>query len=98
MSGVEIDIRHLHSLVLVHNDINSSNELFDEDTNKDNSIIIDFDSWWPVEENLEGVGRTLEWYDESVNLFLRRNNWDGLYESWQCLSDNGTKNLKFKNW
>lgn len=81
MSGVEIDIRHLHSLVLVHNDINSSNELFDEDTNKDNSIIIDFDSWWPVEENLEGVGRTLEWYDESVNLFLRRNNWDGLYES-----------------
>ena len=68
LHGVEISIRHLHSLGLIHNDINPSNVMIDEDTDKDESIIIYFDSCRPVGESLEEVGRTFEWCDESVQL------------------------------
>lgn len=38
---VELGIRHLHSLGLVHNDINPANIMFDD---SDRPVIIDFDS------------------------------------------------------
>ncbi len=71
--GVEKSSWHLRSLGLVYNDINPCNVLFDEDIDEDTSIIIDFDSRRPSGEGLEGIGRTFEWYNESVPLFLSSN-------------------------
>lgn len=62
LTGIESGIRHLHSLGLVHNNINLSNIIVDGD----NLIIIGFSSCQPLRESLEGVGRTYEWYDEKV--------------------------------
>jgi len=96
--GVERGIRHLHSLGLVHNDINPSNIMFDEDTDEeDTPVIIDFDSCWPVGESLQGVGRTFEWYDESVQHSLPSNDLDALDEIREWLRDSGTKHFKFKD-
>lgn len=97
LHGVEMGIRHLHSLRLIHNDINPSNVMIDEDTDKDTSIIIDFDSCRPVGESLEEVGRTFEWCDESVQLSLPSNDLDALYEIREWLSDNSSKSFKFKD-
>lgn len=41
LRGIEQGIQHLHSLGLVHNDINPTNVMVDE---MDNAVIIDFDS------------------------------------------------------
>lgn len=97
LHGVEMGIRYLHSLGLIYNDINPSNIMIDEDTNKDTSIIIDFDSCRPVGESLEVVGRTFEWYDESVQLSLPSNDLNALYEIREWLSDNIIKSFKFKD-
>lgn len=97
LHGVEMGIRHLHSLGLIHNDINPSNVMIDESTDKDTSIIIDFDSCRPVGESLEEVGRTFEWYDESVQLSLPSNDLDARYEIREWLSDNSTKSFKFED-
>ncbi|KAG6245556.1 hypothetical protein E4U23_005282 [Claviceps purpurea] len=42
LEGIERDVRHLHSLGIVHNDISPANIMFDE---LDRPVIIDFDSW-----------------------------------------------------
>ncbi|KAJ5946084.1 hypothetical protein N7454_002923 [Penicillium verhagenii] len=62
LTDVESGIKHLHSLGLVHNDLNSSNIMIDNDR----GIIIDLDSCRRLGESLEGAGRTFEWYDEKV--------------------------------
>lgn len=96
--GVERGLRHLHSLGLVHNDINPSNIMIDEDTDEeDTPVIIDFDSCRPVGESLEGVGRTFEWYDERVQRSLPSNDLDALDEIREWLRDGGTKHFKFKD-
>lgn len=41
LQGIESGIRHMHSLGLVHNDINPSNIMIDS---ADRPVIIDFDS------------------------------------------------------
>ena len=73
--GVEMGIRHLRSLSLVHNDINPSNVLIDEDIDEYTSVTIDLDSCRPVGEGLERVGQTFELYDESIQLSLLSNDW-----------------------
>ena len=75
LEGVESRIRHLHSLGLVHNDINPSN-IMDGDV----PVIIDLDSCRRVGESLKEVGRTCEWYDEQVQLSLPKNDLDALEE------------------
>ena len=62
LTGIENGIQHLHSLGLVHNDINPSNIMIDEDR----AIIIDFGSCRKLGESLENVGRTYEWCDDKV--------------------------------
>lgn len=62
LAGIESGIKHLHSLGLVHNDLNPSNIMLDGD----NAVIIDFGSCRTLGQDLEGVGRTYEWYDEKV--------------------------------
>ena len=76
LAGIESGIRHLHSLGLVHNDINPSNIMLDGDQ----AVIIDFGSCRPVGESLQDVGRTYEWYDETVEQSIPENDLRALEE------------------
>lgn len=76
LAGIESGIKHLHSLGLVHNDINPSNIMIDNHR----AIIIDFGSCRRVGESLEDVGRTYEWYDEKVQHSLFENDLNALEE------------------
>ncbi|KAG6297780.1 hypothetical protein E4U45_005396 [Claviceps purpurea] len=60
LEGIERGIRHLHSLGIVHNDINPTNIMLDE---LNCPVIIDFDSWGRKGQKLEyGMKKgTLEW-------------------------------------
>ena len=77
LQGVESGIRHLHSLGLIHNDINPSNIMLDDNGI---AIIIDFGSCRREGEGLDDVGRTYEWYDESVEHSIPKNDFDALEE------------------
>ncbi|CAG8981448.1 hypothetical protein HYALB_00013737 [Hymenoscyphus albidus] len=64
--GVERGIRHIHTLNLVHNDINLDNIMITQD---DNPVIIDFDSC--LQEGMplgSTTKRTFQWHDPSVHL------------------------------
>lgn len=76
LAVIEAGIRHIHSLGLVHNDINPSNVML----NGDEVVIIDLGSCRWVGESLEGVGRTYEWYDAGVGTALPQNDHDALEE------------------
>lgn len=93
LKGIEKGILHLHDLGLIHNDINPANILFDSD---DAPIIIDFDSCRSVGQSLEGIGRTYEWNDESVQISLPSNDLDALKEIQEWLSDSDIKTFQFK--
>ncbi|OQE28684.1 hypothetical protein PENSTE_c003G06034 [Penicillium steckii] len=75
LEGLRAGILHLHSLGLVHNDINPSNIMFDEDGN---FILIDFDSCRRIGENLHetDAGRTWAWHDPDVKIALPKNDLD----------------------
>ena len=51
MDDIERGVRHLHSLGLVHNDINPANIMFDDEGRP---VIIDFGSCRPIGQSLEG--------------------------------------------
>ncbi|KAG6310819.1 hypothetical protein E4U44_005039 [Claviceps purpurea] len=75
LEGIERGIRHLHSLGIVHNDINPYNIMFDE---LDRAIIIDFDSW---QKNGQEFGRskgTSGWMIEGAEYSLFENDIFGL--------------------
>jgi serine/threonine protein kinase len=93
LQGVEKGVQHLHSLGLTHNDLNPSNIMYGEDT----LVIIDFDSCRPVGSSLKGVGRTYEWYDESVQYSLPSNDLDALDEIREWLEESGSRFFKFKD-
>lgn len=76
LAGIESGIRHLHSMGLVHNDINPSNILMDGD----HPFIIDLGSCRPIGESLDGVSRTYEWSDEEVEQSLPENDLNALKE------------------
>ncbi|KAJ5721507.1 uncharacterized protein N7483_009441 [Penicillium malachiteum] len=61
IAGIKSSLRHLHSLGLVHNEINPRNIMLDYEK----AVIIDFDSCRRIGEDLEDVGRTYEWFDEA---------------------------------
>jgi serine/threonine protein kinase len=77
IEGIKKGLDHLHALGLVHNDLSPSNVMLDE---RDRAIIIDFGSCRIVGENLEGVGRTYEWYDDGVQTANPTNDLDALAE------------------
>ncbi|KAF6806266.1 serine/threonine-protein kinase [Colletotrichum plurivorum] len=76
LDGIEDGIKHLHSLELVHNDLNPSNIMIDGSR----WVIIDFGSCRYKGESLDDVGRTYEWFDEAVHSSLPQNDLDALRE------------------
>lgn len=83
LTGIKDGIKHLHSLGLVHNDINPSNIMLDGDR----AIIIEFGSCRKLGQSLEGVGRTYEWYDEQVQQSSFENDLNALEEICIWLGD-----------
>ncbi|KAF2972650.1 hypothetical protein GQX73_g939 [Xylaria multiplex] len=77
LPGVEAGIRHLHSLGLVHNDLNPNNIMIAAD---DRPVIIDFDSCRAIGANLDKVKRTHEWYSPDVHVSVETNDLDALAE------------------
>ncbi|KAK6814583.1 hypothetical protein RU639_009524 [Aspergillus parasiticus] len=77
LEGILAAIKHLHSLGLVHNDINSANIMLDEDGTL---ILIDFDSCRYIRESLSSTEtkRTRHWHDPSVDISLEKNDLDAL--------------------
>jgi hypothetical protein len=81
-SKIENGIAHLHSLGLVHNDLNPANIMFSED---DIPVIIDFDSCRREGENLLKAG-TPGWSDESAIVADRANDYYGLTKIKEVIS------------
>ncbi|GAB7350249.1 hypothetical protein MBLNU459_g0899t1 [Dothideomycetes sp. NU459] len=77
IDGIRMELQHLHSLGLVHNDLNPANVMIDDN---DSARPIDFGSCRRVGESLCGVGRTYEWYDDQVNTSIETNDWHALDE------------------
>ncbi|KAG5991209.1 hypothetical protein E4U52_003907 [Claviceps spartinae] len=75
IDGIERGIRHLHSLGIVHNDINPRNVMFDE---LDRPIIIDFDSWQREGQKLGYKAGTLDWRIEGTEYARFENDFYGL--------------------
>ena len=75
--GIRAGLNNLHSLGLVHNDLNPSNILLDD---QDIPRIVDFGSCRPEGESLTNVGRTYEWYNEAVQEASKKNDLDALAE------------------
>ncbi|GFF60998.1 kinase-like protein [Aspergillus udagawae] len=79
LDGIFQGIKHLHSLGLVHNDINPTNIMFDE---YGTPILIDFDSCRKVGESLRDTEtkRTYQWHDPQTDTALEKNDLDALEE------------------
>ncbi|KAK6000487.1 hypothetical protein QM012_003733 [Aureobasidium pullulans] len=77
LTGIKNALHHLHSLNLVHNDLNPANIMLDHE---DIPKLIDFGSCRQVGETLKNVGRTYEWYDERVQYADKSNDLDALSE------------------
>ncbi|KAL2820613.1 kinase-like domain-containing protein [Aspergillus granulosus] len=77
LQGILAAIKHLHSLGLVHNDINPANVMIDKDGT---FILIDFGSCRSIGEPLGTAGRTHHWYDDSVEVSLEKNDLDAFKE------------------
>ncbi|KAG6055616.1 hypothetical protein E4U17_002846 [Claviceps sp. LM77 group G4] len=75
IEGIERGVRHLHSLGIVHNDINPTNIMLDE---LDNPIIIDFDSWQREGQKLGFKGGSLDWSIEGTEYARFENDFYGL--------------------
>ncbi|KAJ5477764.1 hypothetical protein N7530_003273 [Penicillium desertorum] len=76
LMDIESGLHHLHSLGLVHNDLNPSNIMVADGR----AVIIDFGSCRKIGESLENVGRTYEWYDEKIQQSLPENDLAALEE------------------
>ena len=77
LKGIESGIRHLHSLGLVHSDINPNNIMFE---GSDVPVIIDFDSCRQSGLLLDSVKQTHEWHDKSIKISTTKNDFDSLHE------------------
>lgn len=75
LQGLLDAIKHLHSLGLVHNDINPANIMLDEEGTL---ILIDFDSCGYIGESLRSTEtkRTQHWHDPTVDISIEKNDFD----------------------
>lgn len=92
LPGIEDGIRHLHSLGLIHNDINPSNIMLN---NNNEAIITDFDSSRAPGESLERVKRTYGWYDPDVHVAQESNDLDALAELRVWLTSSSPADFRF---
>lgn len=76
-------IKHLHSLGMVHNDINPANIMLDEDGTL---ILIDFDSCRYIGESLGNTGTKRTRHDPTVDISLEKNDLDAFedLQVWLC--------------
>lgn len=70
-------IEHLHSLEIIHNDINPANIMFDEDGAL---VLIDFDSCRRRGEPLGNTKRTYGWHDPKVTVATEQNDLNAFNE------------------
>lgn len=75
LQGIERGILHMHSLGLVHNDINPSNIMIDD---ADRPVIIDFDSSQHEGDKLGIKAGTWDWSIEDAEYAQRENDFFGL--------------------
>ncbi|KAJ5555898.1 hypothetical protein N7513_003540 [Penicillium frequentans] len=82
LAEIRSGLEHLHSLGLVHNDINPRNIMFDGEK----AVIIDFDSCRRIGEDLGNAVCTYEWCDEIAKQSVVENDLKALEEIriWLC--------------
>jgi serine/threonine protein kinase len=95
LEGIERALNHLHSLGLVHNDINPANIMFASEDDE-TPIIIHFCSCRTIGCSLQDVGRTPERYDPGVLTSLPSNDTDALNEIAEWLSLKKDKSYKLE--
>jgi serine/threonine protein kinase len=95
LGGILAAIKHLHSLGLVHNDINPANIMFDEDGTL---ILIDFDSCRYIGESLRDTEtkRTHHWHDPSVDISLEKNDFDAFKDLQVWLAGSADEDFLFE--
>lgn len=78
LQGLLAGIKHLHSLGLVHNDVNPANIMLGDDR----LVLIDFDSCRSIGQSLRDTNtkRTPHWHDPSVEISLEKNDLDAFKE------------------
>ncbi|KAM5476734.1 hypothetical protein MauCBS54593_000004 [Microsporum audouinii] len=75
LRGIESGIEHMHTLGLIHNDLNPSNIMVDE---RDNPVIVDFDSCQREGAKLGLKAGTVSWAMEGAVYAARQNDFIGL--------------------
>jgi len=91
LPGIKDGIRHLHSLRLIHNDINPANIMLDNQ----GPVIVDFDSCRAPGESLNRVKRTYGWHDPNVRVSQESNDLNALAELRIWLTSSSPADLQF---
>ncbi|KAI2795234.1 hypothetical protein POX_a01839 [Penicillium oxalicum] len=90
LQGLLNAIKHLHSLGLVHNDINPANIMLDEEGT---FVLIDFDSCRYIGESLcsTETKRTQHWHDPTGAISIEKNDFDAFrdLQTWMTRSSAG---------
>ncbi|OBR07336.1 Serine/threonine-protein kinase [Colletotrichum higginsianum IMI 349063] len=92
LPNIRAGLQHLHSLGIIHNDLNPMNVMIDEN---DNPVIIDFDSCRVVGAPLQDVKRTYGWYNQDVGVSSESNDTEALKEIQVFLAGSSPGDLIF---
>ncbi|KAI1352324.1 kinase-like domain-containing protein [Xylaria sp. FL0043] len=87
LHGIQAGVSHMHKLGLVHNDLNPSNIMMDED----NPVIIDFDSCKREGDKLGSKGGTYGWTLDGEDYARRENDFYSLEKIRAALMKDSTK-------
>lgn len=95
LEGILAAITHLHSLGIVHNDINPANIMLDEDGTL---ILIDFDSCRYIGESLRNTEtkRTRHWHDPTVDISLEKNDLEAFRDLQVWLTGSADEHFLFE--
>lgn len=93
LAGIKEGVQHLHSLGIVHNDLNPANIMITED---DTPVIIDFDSSSAPGTSLEQTKRTHGWFDWDVRVSQESNDLDALEELRVWLAGSSPEEFRFR--
>ncbi|CAG8126684.1 unnamed protein product [Penicillium olsonii] len=95
LEGILAAIKHLHSLGLVHNDINPANIMLSDDGT---FILIDFDSCRSIGESLRDTEtkRTRHWHNPAVDVSLTENDLDAFKDLQIWLAGSADETFSFE--